>query len=81
MALTEKEKMLYWLADCEAATLEHLVSLKSASKSEISRHTGICENLRAMLKCGYFTCRESNPEFVLNRLTSGIEKSKKRSGG
>lgn len=50
--MTENDwrSLALWLLDCEAATTEHLLYLKSASKSEIRRHKSICKSAVNMIK-------------------------------
>jgi hypothetical protein len=68
MTLYWREKMLYWLADCESATLEYLSGLKNPPKHELHRHKSICDDLYTMLAQNTFTKRESSPERVMDRL-------------
>lgn len=44
------KNLALWLLDCEAATTQHLVDLKSSSKSEKNRHQSICTGAVNMIE-------------------------------
>ena len=68
------EQILLWLADCEAATLEHLKSLKSTSASELKRHRSICDTLLKSLQAGDLVGTNARKlEHVQERLIEALE--------
>lgn len=79
--MSEHEKMLYWLIDCESATLEHLAGLKSPPKSELRRHKGICAHVQHMISTGCFVERPSEPGWVMKRLNDAVEKAERKLEG
>jgi hypothetical protein len=50
----EWKKISSYLADCHVATFEGLLGKKSASKSELRRHTSICDFAIKCLSTGMF---------------------------
>lgn len=76
--MTEQEKILYWLVDCEAATLEHLAGLKGVPQPELRRHMEIAVQLSIMLKWGSYHGPRLKPEDVQKRLDDAIERAEKR---
>lgn len=64
-----------WLLDCEAATLERLKGLKTASKAEIRRHTEICSrSLSAIEAKAFFDQHNNRPiNVVVERAKKAIQ--------
>jgi hypothetical protein len=75
--MTEHEQILYWISDCEAATLEYLAGLKSPSRSELRRHRDICKSLHQMLVTGHFMERSPvrKETVIQKRLKTAVERA------
>jgi hypothetical protein len=67
-----------YLADCHAATAETEGMKKSASASQLRRYSAICQTALTAIEHGYITQVVRNPEPIIERLKSAINRIAER---
>jgi len=72
------EEALCYMVECTMATLEHLKSVKSSSKSEIRRHEAIVES--GLRNCEVFKLKEAAHKARCGRVEKAIEERAKTRG-
>ena len=74
--MNEWKEIALWLAECEAATLEHLQSLENPPRNELNRHLSVCRDARRMIRNTHFEGLPSSYFRVVERLNKALIKAK-----